>query len=311
VTYPEKIWEGSAFVQHRIFVLGESWYGDYSDELVTDDGYIRAYLAGRVVDALYTRIANACQLSRQDFWDGVMFTNFVQRVGATRDLRPTRQHFDAAGARLAGLLDDHQPRGVWILGVGQAEYSAPIVERAGIPFEVTAHPTNYGVENATLYASWNSLLEKARIHGTPAHRPNRRPPEVKPKVEARRSADRPAIARSQEVTIKLREGFHSRDAQPDQRMWKNLGYGGKTSSEDTWRYWPQSGAGPWTIAAPLGAAVYTQDNLRLYYEGELIYEAKDGEGQWDVAWQALAHFYGVLARRVAKGTPLSNRPNSA
>lgn len=66
MTYPEKIWQGRGFVQQRIFVLAESWYGDYSDELVTDDGYILAYLAGRVVDAMYTRIANACQLSRQD-----------------------------------------------------------------------------------------------------------------------------------------------------------------------------------------------------------------------------------------------------
>jgi len=33
-----------------------------------------------------------------------------------------------------------------ILGIGQGEYSASVVERAGIPVEVTAHPTNYGVE---------------------------------------------------------------------------------------------------------------------------------------------------------------------
>lgn len=107
------------------------------------------------------------------------------------------------------------------------------------------------------------------------------------------------------MTMKLRDGFHSRDAQAEQRLWKNLGYGGKEGNEDTWRYWPQSGLGPWTIAAPLGAAEYTQDNLRLFHEGKLIYEAKDGERQWDVTWQALAHFYGVLARKVAKEIPLS------
>ncbi|MCA9232804.1 MAG: hypothetical protein KDA57_19295 [Planctomycetales bacterium] len=106
--------------------------------------------------------------------------------------------------------------------------------------------------------------------------------------------------------MKLRDGFHSRDAQPDQRLWKNLGYGGKTGSENTWRYWPQSGSGPWTIAAPLGAAEYTQDNGCLFYQGELVYRAKHGEGQWDVTWQALAHFYGVLARRIAKDVPLSD-----
>lgn len=107
--------------------------------------------------------------------------------------------------------------------------------------------------------------------------------------------------------MKLRAGYRSRDAQPDQRMWINLGYGGKTTSEETWRYWPQSGAGPWTIAAPLGAAVYTQENLRLYHDGQLVYEAREGEGQWDVTWQALAHFYGVLARKVARGVPMSEK----
>lgn len=108
------------------------------------------------------------------------------------------------------------------------------------------------------------------------------------------------------MTMRLRTGFHSRDAQADQRLWKNLGYGGKDASDETWRYWPQSGAGPWTIAAPLGAAEYMQEGLRLYYEGALIYEAREGETQWDVTWQALAHFYGVLARRVAKDIPLSS-----
>ncbi len=108
------------------------------------------------------------------------------------------------------------------------------------------------------------------------------------------------------MAMKLRTGFRSRDEQEDQRLWKNLGYGGKTASEETWRYWPQSGPGPWTIAAPLGAAQYRQENLRLYYEGQLIYEAKEGEAQWDVTWQALAHFYGVLARKIARGIPMSD-----
>ena len=116
----------------------------------------------------------------------------------------------------------------------------------------------------------------------------------------------PVFSREQEVKMKLRDGYHSRDAQPDQRLWKNLGYGGKKGSENTWRYWPQSGPGPWRIAAPLGVAEYTQDDRRLFYEDELIYEAKDSEGQWDVTWQALVHFYGVLARDIAKKIPLSD-----
>jgi len=143
-------------------VLGESWYGDFPDDLVTDDGYIRAYLAGRVTDAMYTRIANACDLERKEFWESIMFTNFVQCVGATRDCRPKTEQYISACPRLAHLLDDHAPHGVWILGLEQSAYSAPVVARTGIPYEVSAHPTSFGMNKATLGASWKALLEKAQ-----------------------------------------------------------------------------------------------------------------------------------------------------
>ena len=132
MTYAEKIWVGPEYSKRRIFVHGESWYGHYSGDLVTDDGYIRAYLAGRVKDAMYTRMANACCLKPHDFWGGVMFTNFVQRVGDTRDSRPSSEHYKGARVRLAHILEEYRPLGVWILGIGQAEYSAEVVERAGV-----------------------------------------------------------------------------------------------------------------------------------------------------------------------------------
>ena len=70
-------------------MLGESWYGDYQDDLATDDGYIRAYLNDRVTDALYTRIANACEMEKQAFWESIMFTNFVQPISSTHQPPPS------------------------------------------------------------------------------------------------------------------------------------------------------------------------------------------------------------------------------
>lgn len=160
MNYPEKIWIGPTYAYRRIFVLGESWYGDFPDDLATDDGYIRAYLEGRVPDAMYTRMANACELEKNQFWESILFTNFVQRVGATRDFRPTSEHYRTACARLARLLEEHTPCGVWILGREQGSHSAPVVERAEIPYVVSAHPASYGVKNATLGASWKALLAK-------------------------------------------------------------------------------------------------------------------------------------------------------
>lgn len=162
MNYVERIWIGPAYADHRIFVLGESWYGDYQDELSTDDGYIRAYLAGRVTDSLYTRIANACKTEKRAFWESIMFTNYVQRVGPTRDHRPSAAQYRDASERLKRLLVEHAPRGVWILGREQARHSEPVVVGAGIPVEVTAHPTSFGVKHATLRASWSALLEKSQ-----------------------------------------------------------------------------------------------------------------------------------------------------
>jgi len=169
MTYSERIWVGPNYHNRRIFVLGESWYGDYTDDLVTDDGYIRAYLEGIQSDSMYSRMANACMgdkglQARRDYWHGVMFTNFVQCVGRSRADRPTTEMLKAARQRLAALLDTHKPAGVWILGKGQGEYSVPVVEEAGIPFEVTAHPTSYGLKNSILGASWKTLLAKTQSY---------------------------------------------------------------------------------------------------------------------------------------------------
>ena len=131
-------------------------------EYIPDDGYIRAYLDDKLSDAMYTRMANACGLARHEFWQSVMFTNFVQRVGDTRKSRPKPSHYEAAGERLERILVEHAPRGVWILGMEQARHSAQIVERAGIPYEITAHPTSYGLMNAKLGSSWDALVERAR-----------------------------------------------------------------------------------------------------------------------------------------------------
>lgn len=152
------IWIGSNYPRKRIFVLGESWYGDYVDN--TDAGYIRLYLDGKVTDSMYTRMANACGMSRHEFWNGIIFTNYVQRVGDTRNCRPDVEAYRAAASRLAFLLERHRPSALWILGIGQAEYSAPVVEAAGIPFEITAHPTSFGLTNAALGESWNRLIKK-------------------------------------------------------------------------------------------------------------------------------------------------------
>lgn len=153
-------WVGAKYKESGIFILGESWYGDWGTSLNSDSGYIEAYLRGTVKDAMYTRMANACQIPVKEFWDNVLFTNFVPWAGLKRIERPTTAHYLDAYVRLEKLLEKHCPKGVWVLGKGQAEFSGHLLERYKVPYEVVVHPTSYGVKNETLFKSWNNLLAK-------------------------------------------------------------------------------------------------------------------------------------------------------
>ncbi len=84
------------------------------------------------------------------------------------------------------------------------------------------------------------------------------------------------------------DSVYSRDSDPNQRLWKALGYGGKEGETRNWRYWPQSGKGPWTIMAPFEAAEYRQEGSKVFYRGEMLLEAST---QWEATRRAMAHFY--------------------
>jgi hypothetical protein len=168
MSYPECIWVGPRYHEERIFILGESWFGDFEDELATDDGYIAAFLAGAQRDRLYSLLAEACGPDTRTFWESVMFTNFVQRVGPTRDHRPSKSQYSEAKDRLYRILVEKQPRGVWVLGKEQGRYSAPVVRDVGIPVEVVAHPSSHRGEKSVLLerlrASWLELRANAATY---------------------------------------------------------------------------------------------------------------------------------------------------
>lgn len=158
--FKDEPWIGDRFAETGVLVLGESWYGDWGAEHNSDKGYVQAYLDGLLADAMYTRMANACGQSREMFWHQVMFTNFVIWAGALRTHRPTTHMYLDAYVRLERLIEQYRPKGVWLLGKGQAEFSSHVLMRMGIPFEVTPHPTSYGVKNEVLKESWMALQGK-------------------------------------------------------------------------------------------------------------------------------------------------------
>ncbi|MES2598484.1 MAG: hypothetical protein V4662_24325 [Verrucomicrobiota bacterium] len=160
------IWIGSRYdvSEKRIFVLGESTYG--SDPVLVD--YIPTWIRRQVRDTTFSRIFNgfsgnhtsrATDADRETFWSRIAFYNFVTRsVGPTREHRPTGADYSAAQTSLEAVLRRHSPAAVVILGTEQAQYSVPVVERLGICYVVTRHPTSYRLQTKVLTDAWNEVL---------------------------------------------------------------------------------------------------------------------------------------------------------
>ena len=64
----------------------------------------------------------------------------------------------------------------------------------------------------------------------------------------------------------------SRDADPQQRLWLSLGYGGKTAPSSTWRYWQKRGEDrTWIIAAPNDLAEFEQRDKEVYLNDQKLF----------------------------------------
>ena len=79
----------------------------------------------------------------------------------------------------------------------------------------------------------------------------------------------------------------SMDADGHQRRWLALGFGGKSSSPATWRYWKTADR-TWAIVAPQGLAEFEQWHRSILYQGEEVLTAAT---QWEATWRAVGFFY--------------------
>jgi hypothetical protein len=137
-----RIWIGDHYGQHRTFVLGESYYETYEDDMETDEVYLREFVAHRQEDKLFEKINRSLGMARGEFWHQVAFTNLViGSIGSTGASTAKEDQFRAGCARFEELLKMLEPARVWILGKGQGHYSGRVCTAAGIPFQVIAHPT--------------------------------------------------------------------------------------------------------------------------------------------------------------------------
>lgn len=163
-----EIWVGNNYQKskNRIFILGESWYG----QEVSLAEYIPQWAAHKIRDSTFSRIFNSGSGSKTskaseyeilDFWHTIVFYNFViGTVGDTRSHRPTKAQYESSKLPLSSVLNRLTPKGIWVLGKEQAQYSVPVIESLGYNYEVVAHPTSFGLKAEVLQNSWQVLQEK-------------------------------------------------------------------------------------------------------------------------------------------------------
>lgn len=53
ITVSDRIWIGDRYAEHRLLILGESYYGQYEGDMETDEVYLREHVAGRQPDKMY------------------------------------------------------------------------------------------------------------------------------------------------------------------------------------------------------------------------------------------------------------------
>ncbi len=156
-------WIGSEYQRnHRVLVLGESWYSD----VVALTDYVHSWARGEQPDKLFACLYNSLSGRRREastvaqrfeWWQTFAFCNFVPgSLGPQNDRRPTPSQYRAARDPLRSVLAALAPAGVWIVGVGQAEYSRSVVEEYGAACVVVRHPRS-GISALKLRESWQSL----------------------------------------------------------------------------------------------------------------------------------------------------------
>ena len=146
---PSRPWVGRDCARRRIFVLGESYTGDYESDLEYDDSYLAALLDGKKLlgPDLFFKIVEKLEIPLAEFWHEVAFTNMsLGSLGATNATKVTPAQLKAGQPRLEQLLGKLTPRGVLILGKKTGKAAEPVCRKLGVAYRTVNHPS--GINNA-------------------------------------------------------------------------------------------------------------------------------------------------------------------
>jgi hypothetical protein len=161
----QNVWIGRDYRTRptKVLILGESTYG--ASDHIGDD--VKAWVNGNrdyTFSRLYRAItglpaAQAGLTTKQMFWENLAFCNFVPRPGNMdrKRARPRPQTCQIAKSRLKTVLAYLNPTVVWILGLGQGEFSQPVIKDAGVQFVLSKHPAAFGVRTCELERAWAAI----------------------------------------------------------------------------------------------------------------------------------------------------------
>lgn len=165
-----KPWVGSKYVSSKfgvkIFILGESHYGDRHDEyddftvdVVKDWGKEKRLAFFTIIAKSILNYDSSNYLSdaeRSDFWEHVAFYNYVQKiVGEGARIRPTDQMWKISEPALYKVIENLDPQIVVVLGKELRNNLPPLPENIEICY--LDHPSSGGFS----YKKNNTLIHSA------------------------------------------------------------------------------------------------------------------------------------------------------
>ena len=147
----------------RVFVLGESHYGDagtesrsFTTEVVKEWAQEKRHRFFTVTQRLISGLGSETDEQRAEFWEHVAFYNFVQAFpGSEPRQRPTPEMWSGAAVPFLATVQELKPHLVVVLGY-ELQSNLPTLPE-GIHVCSVQHPSSRGFQ----YEQWQSAIRLA------------------------------------------------------------------------------------------------------------------------------------------------------
>jgi hypothetical protein len=162
-------WVGPAYANSvpRLLILGESHYGDPSDDPETTRRLTDEYLRGKWNHRFWTQIGQVVsgrrysETDRAEIWKPWAFYNYVQVIVADSARQaPSREMFENAEGAFWEVLDSLRPTHLLVLGISRLWPAMPPVDEEGLSFICAGNSQPFG----TYSREWGRCIASPIVH---------------------------------------------------------------------------------------------------------------------------------------------------